>query len=61
VGTSVGSNNLGYTFGGTTATSFTLNALPTNGEKIYVRLWTNYPGGGLAHNDYVYTAYTAGP
>jgi hypothetical protein len=26
-----------------------------------VRLWTNYPGGGLAHNDYVYTAYTAGP
>jgi uncharacterized repeat protein (TIGR03803 family) len=56
VGTSVGSNNLGYTLGGTTATSYTLNTLPTNGEKIYVRLWTNYPGGGLAHIDYTFTA-----
>ena len=57
-GTSVGSNNLGYSQGGTTSTFFTLNSLPTNGEKIYVRLWTDYPGGGLAHYDYTYTAYT---
>jgi uncharacterized repeat protein (TIGR03803 family) len=61
VGTSVGANNLGYTLGGTTATSYTLNDLPTNGEPVYVRLWTNYPGGGLAHIDYIYTAYNAGP
>jgi hypothetical protein len=59
VGTSVGSNNLGYTQGGTTSTFFTLNNLPTNGETIHVRLYTNYPGGGLAHNDYTFTAYTA--
>jgi subtilisin-like proprotein convertase family protein len=59
VGTSVGSNNLGYTQGGTTSTFFTLNNLPTNGETIHVRLYTNYAGGGLAHNDYTYTAYTA--
>ena len=61
VGSSAGSNNLGYTMGGTTSTSFTLNSLPTNGETIYVRLWTNYPAGGLAHYDYTYTAYTQPP
>jgi hypothetical protein len=58
-GTSVGANNLGYSQGGTTSTSFTLNSLPTNGETIYVRLWTSFPSGGLGHNDYTYKAYTA--
>jgi len=57
--TGPGSNNLGYTQGGTTNTSFTLNSLPTNGEMIYVRLWTNYSGGGLAHIDYIFKAFTA--
>jgi hypothetical protein len=57
--TGPGSNNLGYTQGGTTNTSFTLNSLPTNGETIYVRLWTNYPAGGLAHIDYTFKAFTA--
>jgi uncharacterized repeat protein (TIGR03803 family) len=57
VGSSVGMNNLGFTAGGTTSTSFALNTLPTNGETIFVRLWTVYPGGGLAHIDYTFTAF----
>ena len=55
--TGPGSNDLGYTQGGTTSTSFTLNSLPTNGETIYVRLWTNYPSGGPAYIDYTFTAF----
>jgi hypothetical protein len=50
----VGSNNL-WGSGATTATSITFPALPTNREKIYVRLFTLY-NGGSAHSDYVYTA-----
>jgi hypothetical protein len=56
VGSSVGSNNLGFTEGGTTSTSFTVNGLPTDGSTIHVRLWTVYPGGGLAFIDYTFTA-----
>jgi hypothetical protein len=52
----VGSNNLGSS-GGTTATSYTTNNLPTNGEKIYVRLWTTL-GGISVPADYMYTAAT---
>jgi hypothetical protein len=52
--TGVGSNNLGSS-GGTTATSYTKNGLPTNGETIYVRLWTTL-GGSSVHADYTYTA-----
>jgi len=61
LGTSLGSNNLGFTYGGTTSTSFSIYTLPSNGETIYVRLWTDYPGGLTAHNDYTYTAYTQAP
>jgi hypothetical protein len=60
VGSSVGSNNLGFTAGGTTGPSFTVNDLPTNGSTIFVRLWTVYPGGGLAYIDYIFTADNAG-
>jgi hypothetical protein len=61
VGSSVGGNNLGFTSGGTTSNSFTLSSLPINGEPIHVRLFTSYPGGGLAHIDYTYMAYTQPP
>jgi hypothetical protein len=53
--TGVGSNNLGGS-GSTTATSYTKNGLPTNGETIYVRLFTIF-SGGIVHTDYTYTAY----
>jgi hypothetical protein len=52
----VGSNNL-WGSGATTATSVTFGALPTNGETIYVRLWTTLSGLSL-HADYTYTAAT---
>jgi hypothetical protein len=55
--TGPGTNDLGFTQGGTTTTSFTLNSLPTNGETIYVRLWTNYPSGGPEYIDYTFTAF----
>jgi len=54
--TGAGSNNL-WGSGSTTATSVTFDRLPTNGERIYVRLWTSYPGGGLTHIDYTFTAF----
>ena len=52
--TGVGSNNLGSS-GGTTATSFTKTGLPTNGETIYVRLWTTL-GDVSVHADYTFIA-----
>jgi hypothetical protein len=52
--TGVGSNNL-WSSGSTTGTSITFGALPTNGETIYVRLWTNFSGSSL-HADYTYSA-----
>jgi hypothetical protein len=52
--TGVGSNNLGGS-GGTTSTSWTAGGLPTNGETIYVRLFTYYAGGS-SHVDYSYLA-----
>jgi hypothetical protein len=54
--TGVGSYNLDYS-GSVTATSATLNNLPTNGATIYVRLTTNF-NGTWVHTDYTYTAST---
>ncbi|HVC81172.1 MAG TPA: hypothetical protein VNL35_11815, partial [Chloroflexota bacterium] len=53
LGTTVG----GYDIRGTTTTSTSVNyaPLPTNGETIYVRLYTNY-AAGRAYTDYVLTA-----
>ena len=53
VGTSLGGADLfnGYPLSGTSAT---LN-LPTNGTKIYVRLWTVLNGTTFLYNDYTYT------
>ena len=55
LGTTVG----GYDIRGTTTTSTSVNyaPLPTNGETIYVRLYTNY-ASGRAYTDYVVTAHT---
>jgi sugar lactone lactonase YvrE len=54
IGTTVGNNNL-YGSGLITATSATPANLPTNGEKLYVRLYTNY-GAVQVYTDYVFTA-----
>jgi len=56
--TGVGSYNLKYT-AETTATSSTVTGLPTNGQTIYVRLYT-YFNAVTAHSDYTYTAAPAG-
>jgi sugar lactone lactonase YvrE len=56
--TGVGSYNLKYT-SETTATSSTVTGLPTNGQTIYVRLYT-YFNAVTAHTDYTYTAAPAG-
>jgi hypothetical protein len=52
--TGAGSYNLYYS-GSVTATSATVNALPTNGETIYARITTNV-NGTWEHIDYTYTA-----
>ena len=54
--TGVGSDDI-YNSAQKTVTSYTLNGMPTNGEKIYVRLTTNFNGIWLS-NDYTYTAAT---
>jgi hypothetical protein len=56
LGTSRGTTNL-YSSGVVTATSATVNHLPTNGETIYARLYTYY-GSILVSTDYVFTAAT---
>lgn len=57
--TGAGSNNL-YDSGETTATSITAGGLPTNGETIYARLYTNF-NNVTVHADYIYTAVTQAP
>jgi hypothetical protein len=53
----VGSNNL--TIGGKTATNSTkVDGLPTNGETIYVRLWTELGQDTFQYADYTYKAAT---
>jgi large repetitive protein len=56
--TGVGTYNLKYTTE-TTAASVTVTGLPTNGETIYVRLYT-YFNSVSAHADYTYTAAPPG-
>jgi hypothetical protein len=52
--TGAGATNLYYS-GATTNTSVTVNNLPTNGETIYARLFTQL-NGTWVHTDYTYTA-----
>jgi sugar lactone lactonase YvrE len=51
----VGSSNL-YKSGNKTTTSLKVEGPPTNGEKIYARIFTNYDGS-LVHADYEYKAH----
>jgi Bacterial Ig-like domain (group 3) len=51
VGTSLGSSNL-YNSGSVTATTETVSDLPSNGEKVYVRLYS------LLNGAWQYTSYT---
>jgi len=57
--TGAGSTNL-YNGPVTTNTSTTVNNLPTNGETVYVRLWS-LVGGFWQYIDYTYTAFTNSP
>lgn len=54
--TGVNSHDL-YASGATSATSVTVNHLPTDGSTIYARLYYEI-GGVWSHVDYTYTAYT---
>ena len=55
--TGVGSNNLAI--GGKTVTNSTkVEGLPTNGETIYVRLWTELGPDAFRYSDYTYKAAT---
>jgi hypothetical protein len=52
--TGAGSSDL-YSSGQTTATTFTVKTLPTNGETIYARVLTNF-GGTWGYVDYTLKA-----
>jgi len=55
--TGVGSANLGaYPNPASTATTATVNGLPSNGSTVYVRLYTQI-NGVWQPNDYQYTAF----
>jgi len=56
--TGVGSHNLNYP-GLTTGISETISGLPTNGETLYVRLYSKI-SGAWQYNDYTYTAEQLG-
>jgi hypothetical protein len=55
LGTSVGSSSL-YNSGKVTATSETVNNLPTNGETIYARLYSLIDGV-WEYTNYTYVAF----
>jgi serine protease len=55
LGTSAGSSNL-YNSGSVTVTTETVNGLPSNGEKIYARLYSLI-NGAWKYTDYTYTAF----
>jgi len=59
LGTTPGAEDL-YSSGDITATSIKVSGLPTNGETIYARLYTNFTysqsGTTQLYTDYVYTA-----
>jgi hypothetical protein len=57
--TGVGSSNL-YNSGNVTVTTETVNSLPTNGEKIYARLYSLI-NGTWQSADYTYTASSTQP
>ncbi|MBZ5536099.1 MAG: FG-GAP-like repeat-containing protein, partial [Acidobacteriia bacterium] len=56
VGTTLGGQEI-YSAGQGTNFSVPVPMLPTNGNAVYARLWTNI-GGAWLYNDYTYTACT---
>jgi GH25 family lysozyme M1 (1,4-beta-N-acetylmuramidase) len=56
VGTKKGANNL-YSRSQGRSTARTIKNLPSNGSRVYVRLYTRI-NGKWQYNDYVYTAYS---
>ena len=56
VGTQVGRNDIHSQFYNTD-TSANISGLPTNGEDVYVRLWTRTTEFGWQFNDYDFTAH----
>lgn len=59
VGTTTGAKNILDTGSLGTATSSTVNGLPTNGSTVYLRLWY-LESGSWKFTDYTYTAFTTG-
>ncbi|MCP4106398.1 MAG: hypothetical protein GY749_12840 [Desulfobacteraceae bacterium] len=57
IGTSEGSNDV-YSGDQGINTSGTVSDLPTNGESLYVRLWSLVNGDKWIYNDYTYTAFS---
>jgi len=57
--TGIGSNNL-YDSHQQSATSASVSGLPTDGGKLYVRVYTQYDGT-LVYSDYTYTSYMKPP
>jgi serine protease len=57
--TGVGSKNL-YDSNQTSATSETVSGLPSNGAKLYVRVYS-WVNGTFYFNDYTYTSYMQAP
>jgi len=55
IGTTSGAADL-VNIGPLSGTNTTVN-LPTNGVKIYVRLWTVFNGTTWLYNDYTYTEF----
>ncbi|MCP4344027.1 MAG: hypothetical protein GY795_00695 [Desulfobacterales bacterium] len=58
IGTSPGSNDLNNSDQGTN-TSATISGLPTNGEALYVRLWSKEDGEWVYKPDCIYIAYNS--
>jgi hypothetical protein len=57
VGTSVGAKDIDNSGSLGTATSHTVNGLPTDGSTVHVRLWYRI-GGSWSKTDFTYTAST---
>ncbi|MES2356328.1 MAG: hypothetical protein V4568_18385 [Pseudomonadota bacterium] len=60
VGSSVGASDFGAVSAASTATTATITGLPTNGGKLYVRMYSNI-GGVWYANDTTYYAYSPNP
>ncbi|HUK73868.1 MAG TPA: MBG domain-containing protein [Candidatus Bathyarchaeia archaeon] len=58
IGSAPGGNNYEQSGNLGTATTLTVNNLPTDGSAVYVTLWS-YLNGSWTYNEYQYTAYSS--